>query len=65
MTDLPPFAAVDPIALAFCRAAQICPTGCDDDCDDDCHEIHAIPGRRDHQPDECPSAERAINGGPQ
>ena len=52
------FRHVDPITLAFCQGAQICPTDCDDDCDTPCHEWHAIPARRDHQPDECPSAER-------
>lgn len=53
------FRHVDPKILAFCKGAQICPTDCDDDCDTPCHEWHAIPARRDHQPDECPSAERA------
>ncbi|MFE3031542.1 hypothetical protein ACFXKY_07825 [Streptomyces canus] len=56
------FRHVDPTVLAFCEGAQICPTDCDDDCDTPCHEWHAIPSRRDHQPDECPSAARAING---
>lgn len=56
------FRHVDPKTLAFCRGAQICPTDCDDDCDTPCHEWHAIPARRDHQPDECPSAARASQG---
>lgn len=33
-----------------------CPTGCDDDCElnpDGCHEWHAVPSRRDHDPEQC------------
>jgi len=30
-----------------------CPTLCDYDCLDVCHEGHAIPRRRDHDPDDC------------
>ncbi|MEV7140736.1 hypothetical protein [Streptomyces tauricus] len=60
MTDTDPaFRHADPAILAFCQGAQICPTDCDDDCEADCHEWHAIPSRRDHQPDECPSAARS------
>lgn len=59
MNDRPPFRHVPANILAFCRGAQICPTGCDDDCEADCHESHTIPVRRGHQPDECPSAERS------
>lgn len=58
MTHREPFRHVDPKVLAFCQGAAICPTDCDDDCDALCHEWHAIPSRRDHQPDQCPSAER-------
>lgn len=54
-----PFSAVDPITLAFCQGAQICTIDCDDDCEALCHEWHQPPARRDHQPDECPSAARA------
>lgn len=56
-----PFRHVGPKLLAFCEERQVCPTDCDDDCEDACHESHAIPARRDHQPDECPSAGRSIN----
>jgi hypothetical protein len=58
MTDLEPFRHVDPKILAFCRGAQICPTDCDDDCEAPCHEDHQPNYRRNHQSDQCPSADR-------
>lgn len=60
MTDTcEPFRHVDATLLAFCQGAQICTTDCDDDCDAPCHEWHQPTYQRCHQPDECPSAQRA------
>jgi hypothetical protein len=33
-----------------------CPTPCDADCYARCHEVHAVPWKRDHRPQDCPSA---------
>lgn len=35
---------------------MICPTPCDDDCDVLCHEGHEVTWKREHQPEDCPSA---------
>jgi hypothetical protein len=32
---------------------QACPTPCDPDCEQACHEVHDIPSKRDHDPEEC------------
>lgn len=44
-------------ALDSPSAAPVpCPSDCDDDCEADCHEGHDVPWKRDHQPEDCPSA---------
>jgi hypothetical protein len=35
-----------------CEDAGWCPTPCDDDCEADCHELHQVPRRRDHNPED-------------
>lgn len=38
--------------------AAVCPTPCDDDCDAPCHEGHAVPWKRQHQVEDCLTAQR-------
>lgn len=38
----------------------VCPSDCDADCDVACHENHAVPWKRHHDPNTCPSG----NGAP-
>jgi len=33
----------------------VCPSECDDDCEAPCHEEHAVPWKRHHDPQDCPS----------
>ena len=47
------FVAAPLIRAGERQRLQACPTGCDPDCEQICHEVHDIPRKRDHDPEQC------------